>query len=235
MREEQINLDLRTHQRNIEDWDKRVLAEDLYTWAERFIGEFRLNAAVPALMLDRLSHTCRGHFRLGRNGFGLLNEIAINEIYITREEYWRILATLLHELLHAEQENNRAPEDARKYRGNNHHDKIYRSRAATFGLIIDRWGHTQVCPAPSLFWALLEKHGIAVPNIPAPVEVRAAMPGNSKLKLWVCQCPEPVHVRVAIKDFQARCLKCGHVFVRSDGTRQPGGSHHDGGKHTEDR
>lgn len=224
--DEQINLDLRSHQKSVADWSKKDLAEDLHTWAERFIGEFKLNTTVPALMLDRLSHNCYGHFRLGRNGFGLLNEIAINEIYIKRERYWRALATLLHELLHAEQENNRTPEDSGRYRRNNHHDKAYRNRAAIFGLIVNRWGHTHVAPAPSMFWSLLGKYGLEVPDLPAPARVELTTPGNSKLKPWVCHCtPKPVRVRVAIQDFQARCLKCGHIFVRADQPKPPTADH----------
>jgi hypothetical protein len=210
VKEEQINVDLKTHQSNVEDWKKRALVEDLHIWVERFMSEFKLSTTVPALMLDQLSRTCYGHFRMGRNGFGLLNEIAINEVYITEERYWRVLATLLHELLHAEQANIGNPGKR------NYHNKEFRDRAETFGLIVDQWGHTRISPPSTPFWDLLQKYGLTVPEIAEPTEVSVKRPGNSKLKLWICSCnPGPVRVRVAIPNFHARCLRCGHVFRRA--------------------
>lgn len=211
LQEEQINLDLRAHQGNIKDWSKKAVMEDLHTWAERFTLEFNLKAPVPALMLDRLRRRCCGHFRRGRNGFGLLHEIAINEMHISKTQHWDVLVTLLHELLHAEQEI------AGKPGCSNYHNKEYRERAEALGLIVDHWGHTGVSPKPTPFWDILEKYGLAIPEITEPVPAFDARSGNSKLKLWVCQCkPRPVHVRVAIQDFEARCLKCGHVFTKPD-------------------
>jgi hypothetical protein len=211
IREEQINLALKAHQDNVENWAKRALMEDLHVWAERFTLEFKLQTCVPALMLDRLSRRCCGHFRRGRNGFGLLNEIAINEMHVSKSRYWDVLVTLLHELLHAEQEIGGKPG-----RGN-YHNKEFRERARALGLIVDHWGHTWVASKPTPFLDILEKYGLTVPEITEPAPAMVTSPGTSKLKLWVCQCtPNPVRVRVAIEDFQARCLKCGHVFVRSD-------------------
>ena len=66
---------------------------------------------------------------------------------------------------------------------------------------------------------LLGQYGIEV-SAPSPDESVEIKPtpidsGNSKLKLWVCSCqPKPVHVRVAISDFRAKCLKCGQLFKR---------------------
>ena len=205
---EQINLELRDHQKGLDGWKEKYLAENLHQWAERFALEFKLKTSVPALMLDRLGRTRCGHFRRGRNGFGLLNEIAINERYISQERYWDALATLLHELLHAEQETVGNPGKG------NYHNKEFRYKAETLGLIVDSWGHMFLAPSPSPFWTVLQKYGIEVPEIPKPVPVVAGQ-GNSKLKLWVCSCePQPIRVRVAISDFRAICLKCRQLFVK---------------------
>lgn len=209
MREEQINLELRAHQGRIDDWPKRALVEDLHIWAERFASEFKLQVPVPALMLDRLSRRCCGHFRRGRNGFGLLHEIAINEMHVSKDRYWDVLVTLLHELLHAEQETGGKPG-----RGN-YHNREFRERARALGLIVNQWGCTWMAPKPTPFSDTLEKYGLTAPEIQVPASATVASSGSSKLKLWVCKCPKPVRVRVAIADFQAQCLKCGHVFVRS--------------------
>ena len=207
---ETINEQLKEHQ-IIADWDKQKLMQDLHAWTKRFHFEFKLKfEEVPAIMIDRIGRSTYGHFRPGRNGFGLRNEIAINETYIEEREYWQTLGTLLHELLHVEEEI------AGTAGKNNYHNKAFRKRAKSLGLIIDQWGHTQYAPAPSPFWDILNKYGVTAPDMPAPV-VPATKPGNSKLKLWVCECkPKPVRVRVAIKDFQARCLKCDAKFKRQD-------------------
>lgn len=206
---EQINLELKEHQKRAHDWEQKGLVENLHLWAERFISEFKLKATVPALMLGQLRRSTLGHFRPGRNGFGLVNEIAVNLRHISEERYWRALATLLHELLHAEQEVSGTPGKG------NYHNKEFRNRANSLGLLVDSRGRTAILPAPSLFTDILEKYGVDVPELPKPVSVFAGTAGTSKLKLWVCSCqPKPVRVRVAIKDFRARCLKCNQMFVR---------------------
>ena len=208
---ELINEYLKKHQL-VANWGKQKLMNNLHVWAERFIFEFELKIEdTPALMVDKLSQSTYGHFRPGRNGFGLRNEIAINEIYIEEQKYWETLGTLLHELLHAEQE---IKGNAGK---NNYHNKNYKDRAASFGLIVDSWGHTSYAPAPTPFWDILKKYGVEMPDTFEAVEEQTAEPGNSKLKLWICECrPNPVKVRVAIQDFRARCLKCNTIFRRSE-------------------
>lgn len=208
---EKINLALKEHQIST-DWDIQKLIQDLHIWGERFAFEFKLKTDLPVLMIDKLHNTCYGHFRVGRNGFGLKNEIAINRNHINFKKYWRVLGTLLHELLHAEQEQTGNSSKS------NYHNKEFRSRAKALGLIVDQWGHTSFAPAPSPFWDLLEKYGIEVPQLKELEPIIVSKPpcsDSSKLKLWICSCkPEPVHIRVAINDFRARCLKCAQLFVK---------------------
>lgn len=45
--------------------------------------------------------------------------------------------------------------------------------------------------------------------------------GESKLKKWICSCPRPVNVRVAISDFQAMCLVCQTRFRLADSLPSP--------------
>jgi predicted SprT family Zn-dependent metalloprotease len=204
---EKINQDLKQHQVNTEEWDYRQVAESLHLWSERFVLEFKLQTSVPAILLASLKRGTHGHFRQGRNGFGLRNEVAIAKAHLHKNEYRYVLGTLLHELLHAEQQNVGKP--GRR----NYHNVEFRKRAASFGLIVDEQGCQEHAPPPSPFFDLLDKYGVDVLEIPSDIEDNSSR-SRSKLKAWICGCqPHPVHVRVAIKDFQARCLKCNQIFI----------------------
>ena len=207
---ETINEQLKKHQIETK-WKKQDLIRDFHKWTERFHFEFKLKfEEIPAIMIDKIGRSTYGHFKNGHNGFGLRNEVAINETYINEQEYWRALGTLLHELLHVEEAQSGKPSK------NNYHNKAFRERAESLGLIVDQCGQTQYSPAPSPFLRILERFGCTIPNLPK-IECTQAIrkPGNSKLKLWVCECsPQPVRVRVGIKDFHAKCLKCNAKFKK---------------------
>jgi hypothetical protein len=203
---EPINDQLKDHQIASDDWDKSKLVKELYLWAERFIFEFKLKTNMPALRIDLIKKSLYGHYRRGRNGFGLRNEIAINETYLEELKGWEILGVLFHELLHAEEERTGKPGK------NNYHKQPFRNRAESFGLIVDTSGYTQYKPAPSPFFDILNKYGVNIPDIPQPA-IPQNIPSKAKLKLWICECwPKPVRVRVAISDFRAKCLRCNQNF-----------------------
>jgi len=215
---EKINIELRNHQQDAGDWDNKALAKELHTWGERFVVEFKLQCSVPALKLDQLRSSRGGHFRFGRNGFGLLNEIAINIRHINRREVdFGMLGTLLHELIHAEQQT--LGTEGKASRSRNYHNRDFIDRAETFGLIVDHRGHEQYEPPPTRFSKLLARYGIQFPDCSGDELLEGRSPdiksGNSKLKPWICGCkPRPIHVQVAVADFRARCLKCGELFKR---------------------
>ncbi len=220
MAAEQINVNLKEHQGHVHEWNYSSLAKNLHVWAERFVLEFKLQCTVPALRLDGLRSNCYGYFRIGRNGFGLLNEIAINDKHINGAAVdFQVCGTLLHELLHSEQQALNTEGQTAKRR--NYHKGAFIKRAKYFGLIVDHGGHQEYAPPPTRFSQLLDKYGIEVPtytdNEASKIRTVGLVAGNSKLKLWICSCkPKPVHVRVAVPDFRARCLKCNQLFVRRD-------------------
>jgi len=217
---ERINFDLKEHQTNARDWHCKSLAESLHIWAERFILEFKLQCTTPALRLDSLRSDCYGHFRLGRNGFGLLNEIAINEKHIDGGTVnFDTLGTLLHELLHGEQQKLHT--EGKSAKSHNYHNTAFIERAISFGLIVDHRGYQKYAPPPTPFSELLARYDINIPIAsevkPQEIESQPFSSGNSKLKLWICSCkPKPVRVRVAISDFYAKCLKCGQLFRQNN-------------------
>jgi hypothetical protein len=214
---EKINIDLKDHQVQAGGWDYKKMMEDLHIWSEKFIVEFILKCTLPAIRMDRLRSSCYGHFRPNRNGFGLLNEIAINKRYIAENVIdIHVLGVLVHELLHGEQQNLGIDG-----KSGNYHNTAFINRAGSFGLIIDHYGHQKYAPPPTPFLELLSRCGIDVSMIcgDEPVEAKPplAISGISKQKLWICSCvPNPIHVRVAVSDFKAMCLKCGQLFKRKD-------------------
>ena len=135
----------------------------------------------------------------GFNGFGLHNEIAINSKHLQNREFWRVLGTLLHELLHAWQHMHGHPS------GWAHHNIEFRSKAKEYGLIVSRRGVTDYETGP--FTALLEEQGVHIPEIPEPPQCDR---GSSKLGGWTCGC---TNARVAVADFYAKCLRCGNLFT----------------------
>ena len=184
-----------------EPWELQDVLCKLLPWADTFNGEFKLEVPNVSLCVDWLSRNRYGHFRPGHNGFGLRNEIAINRRSLGEREFWQVLGTLLHELLHAHQEAHGRPGKG------NYHNVAFRKKAQEYGLIVDARGYTQYAPE-SLFLDLLAKHWVQVPSIPSPV---VKLRGSSKLKKWTCGC---TNVRVAVAEFHAKCLKCGNLFVQ---------------------
>ena len=209
---EKINNELKYHQIRANDWRHKALIEDLHIWSERFIFEFKLECSTPAIKIEWLRSNCYGHFHADRNGFGLTNEIAINQKYLEDRECWETLGTLFHELMHAEQQALGTESKG------NYHNNDFVNRAKKFGLIVDRRGCQQYMPRPTKFFTLLEKYGIKFSEIQTTIsdenDPLIVKPSKSKLILWECYCsPKPYKVRVARRGFQAKCLKCGHKFI----------------------
>ena len=202
---ERINTALREHQTTVKDWRRGEAVRDLHTWAERFIVEFKLETGPPALMFDRLRSRL-GHYRSGRNPFGLRDEIAIDVRHLTEHPYWQVLGTLLHECVHCWQEHNGAPAASSAW---NYHNREFREKARSLGLIVDRYGYTTYAAGDTPFFTILRKYQLNPPDAPPEVPPPLSK-GHSKLHLFVCPCG--VRARVGRRRFNARCLDCGGLF-----------------------
>jgi hypothetical protein len=184
------------------DWPWAGLASTLHEWTERFNIEFKLDVAIPAIQVEALPFRTLGTYRSGRNGFALKDEITINARRVQRP-LSRILATLLHELLHEWQEKHGCPGKR------NYHNEEFQAKARGLGLIVDRRGHTHV--VPGAFTELLRRHGVDfAPTLPAPSQLPTASGPGSKLKKWSCGC---TNVRAAV-ELEAVCARCGEWFAR---------------------
>ncbi len=201
-----IYEELQLHQ-TTEEWDFDDVATDLHRWKERFDLEFKLNVPQIAIAIDRLSFWRLGQFRYGHNGFGLRGEITISTHHVVANirphDWWNVLGTLLHEQLHAWQQEQGKPG------AGNYHNVEFRNKAISLGLIVDQRGHTQYAPV-SPFVSLLQRYGVTVPKLELPKPPANKAAAASKLRLWMCRCP--VRLRVAIPKLQARCLNCGQLF-----------------------
>jgi hypothetical protein len=209
---EEINENLMKHQHNVIGWDNGNLANSLLQWIKQLVEEFKLKCPLPALRLESLHMNCKGHFCFGRNGFGIQNEVALNERYINQGVVdFDAIGTILHELIHCEQQT--LGTDCTSAKNRNYHNADFIDRAKSFGLLVDHKGEQKYASPPTQFSELLAKYGVPMPvsnnSTPIKVEPKASLIGKSKQKLWVCSCkPKPVKVRVAISDFQAQPLKC---------------------------
>jgi hypothetical protein len=199
---EPINLSLREHQAGAKEWEHQQQAAALHQWAERMVLEFKLQIPVPCLMIEGLRGRY-GHFRCGRNGFGLVDEIALDESHLASDPYAETLDTLLHELLHSWQKRHGRP--GRR----NYHNQQFRQKALSLGLSIDEQGCGGYIPGDTPFTNLLRRFGVEVPERPLAPQ-RAPARVGSKLKLYICSCG--VRVRVGRSSFNARCLDCGGRF-----------------------
>ena len=168
------NETLKSHQITAADRKEYEQIENLHTWVERFVFEFKLKTEnLPAIIIHFFGWRRYGNFMLRRNGFGKRNEIAINKKFIGAHEFWEVLGALLHKLLHMENEL------ICKIGNRNCHNKAYRERAASLGLIVDQGGHMYYAPAPSPFWDVLAKYGIAAPESTKATKTVVPSPGNS--------------------------------------------------------
>ncbi len=201
---EQIYPVLAEHQVT-ESWRFQDLSKELHRWMEIYNVQCELDVPNISLCIDAVSPRCLGHYRLGHNGLGLLNEIAINTRFLLRSEFWDTLGTLLHEMLHAWQYEHGKPS------GWYHHNREFRDKAKTIGLIVDRRGYTQYEP-DGPFICLLRECGVRTPQIPQPEKHAAA--GFPKLKEWSCGCKRGAWV-AGDGEWKAKCLTCGQELVRA--------------------
>jgi hypothetical protein len=193
-------------------WDLQDLLRELHRWMEILVFEFKLEIPDIALCVDRLRFRRHGHFRRGHNGFGLEGEIGINRRHINGKEFWEVLGTLLHELLHGWQEARGKPAKG------NYHNLQFRRKAAEFGLIVNERGEQQYEP-DGPFMLLLGKRGVHVPKLPEPTPTTV---GCSTLKLWICRCDPPFRLRVARGGFSATCNHCGYDYFQPDNVGRRG-------------
>ncbi len=200
---EPIAHQLREHQQQLDDWYAEPI-RDFQTWTERFVLEFNIGLeATPTFGVQRM-RSMYAFYMPGRSEVGIRDNIRFNEGSLDRDPA-EVYGTLLHELLHLEQQYHGKPGTR------NYHNKEYRERALTCGLVVDRWGcHNGYT---SVFTDVLCKYGVRLePYVVAEREGRSATASAaSALKTWRCDCTRVLSEGT----LDARCLACGTAFTRA--------------------
>jgi hypothetical protein len=206
-----INDVLKHHTAAAADWRYSGVAKHLHDWAELFNAEFDLRIETPAIRLTAIRRAY-GTYRYGRNSFGLRHEITLNTRYRNRPA-GKWLETLLHELLHEWQDLHGEPSRAGAY-----HNKEFREKARTLGLLIDASGRSAGV-VEGRFTVLLARAGVSMDDSksasPAELErsfeSRTAAASATKMRKWSCGC---TNVRAAVV-LHATCTACGNNFERA--------------------
>ena len=195
-------------------WRFSDLSKQLYKWFDLFNKHFfQKKLKTPVISFDRTRSNTLGHFVVGRNSIGLKWNTNINSLYIDLPLV-DTLATLLHEMTHQWQQEfgKKKGKSRRSY----YHNLEFRNKTKRMGIPSDKSGVTSYYKNP--FISFLKDNGVSINSQllsekqPAVMKIPAVkkIPGMSKLKKWCCGC---TNVRVAISDFQAKCLKCSNKFV----------------------
>lgn len=204
MTETSINDALAVHASQAIGWtlgslDLAAFMRELHAWAGIFSAAYEIGVDTPAITLEKLPRRRLGHYRRGRNGFRLHHEIAINLRHLGDSKA-EVLGTLLHELLHAWQDVHGKPGKR------NYHNKEFRARALSLGLVVDTRGHQHVVPGP--FTELLAAHGVELTGEPLCPAARTVRSAASRMRKHTCDCTT-VYCATTLR---ATCDACGRWF-----------------------
>ncbi len=199
---EDINRNLRDHESSVSDWYLKNAVKYLYRFFDLFNAQW-FSSGLPQAVISfkKTRVTTLGHYKFGRNEFGLKHEINLNSQYLERP-FCQILATLLHEMIHLE-------EDLRgmkpKKSSGNRHSKFFRDRSAQLGIPSDSRGYSLGMEEP--FAGFIAAHRVKI--IQEMPRAQRFKKGSSNLRKYTCGC---TNVRVGAKKFSAVCRLCGNEF-----------------------
>ncbi len=183
-KDESINIAIMENEKSITDWSLSDLATELYWWIEFFNTAFFKNQPVPTpvISFEKANVNSLGHYVIGRNAFGVRENINLNKVHLNRL-MWDILATLLHELTHSWQATYGKPTNTW------FHNKEFQLKLLEFGIVCNNKGAHLGIGDPFMF--LLKKHGVKFsfkyPKTPdgiIPIPPKKKTKGQSKLKKW---------------------------------------------------
>ena len=170
--------------------------------AELIWGELGIEVPRTLVALEKLNKKMLGQYHPGRDGLGLRWRIDMNVAHLNRPMA-AVLRTLLHEVLHAVQDDYGFPGKS------NFHNSEFQSWAWYLGIETNEFGHDLGTIPGSLFDEYCKRNKLdGAEKLIATTATPKA--GGSKLKKWTCSCG--VNVRVSIPFFDATCDQCGTKF-----------------------
>ena len=225
--EDQAKEAIRRSQEHAITWRHHELSQTLNEWAGRFTDRF----LVPVLELNRdgplpspvigfesFDHRVHAYYRLGKNAFGLKDEIILNERHLSRPLY-SVLETVLHEQIHLWQQRRGEHPVERNY-----HNQEFVEKAEQLGLHPQPISGIHLRPADGQFERLMREHGITRPSqeMVFPVQNRQEKrnwwqdpgkerKGRSTLEKWSCPCGQ--NARIGTRAYLALCVMCREPFM----------------------
>jgi len=188
-------------------WMLNDLLWEIYWWFDFFnIAFFKAQPVPPPPISCKKENLTLGHHIVGHGDFD--SKQNCYKVHLCRP-LWEILVISCHEMTHAWQALFGKPSNSW------YHNKEFCCKMMECGIACDKSGRDYGIKDPFAF--ILNRHGIVlnyltdsnglirIPPITKPK-------GKSKLKKWSCGC---TNVRVAVKDFQAKCIRCGNDFERA--------------------
>jgi hypothetical protein len=200
------------NKKNTHNWAHKDLARELYRWVHIFNNAFfkEQPVAVDAISFENKRVTILRYYVGDKIVLGIRESINLNRI-ISSRPFWDILSTLLHEMTHSWQANYGKPSNSW------FHNKEFQIKLKDCGIVCDNKGCHIGLRDP--FVSLLKSRGIPFnkgmePELDGTIKIppKNKPKGKSKLKKWTCGC---TNVRVAVKEFEAKCRKCCQDFKRA--------------------
>ena len=214
---EQVNYEIRDNQLQADDWDLYLLGWELHWWVDAFNILFFKDtpAPVPVLTFESERVNTLGHYRIGRNDFGVRNQININRKHLQRPLF-DLLSTLVHELVHAIEWTYLDESERTK---NWYHTRKFRNIMKRIGIECNDKGQHTGINLNGPFYFHLRRHGVSFdslydisPGTRGTVVVidpdKKKKKGKSKMLKWSCGC---TNIRAAVQ-VQAICTACGNEF-----------------------
>lgn len=221
---EQAKTSVRKHAESDLTWKHHEIAGQLYGWTDRFRDRLidpvaridRSTLPGPVIGFDSFDYRILAYYLLGKNAFGLEDEIILNEAHLDRPLYC-ILETVLHEQLHLWQQRFGQHPVKRNY-----HNQEFCEKAESLGLHPAPIIGCHYKPADGTFEALLREYGVYKPALAEQIELpkdkkrnwwegERRKEGRSTLEKWSCSCGQ--HARIGTKAHFAYCTLCKDPFL----------------------
>jgi len=207
MKTDEVNLSIRRHEEeklNADSWEYTEKAKDLYRFFDLFNRRFFEGLLpTPAISFRSGRMTGLGWYRIGRNEFGVKDQINLNSIYLGRSRY-QTLKTLLHEMTHQWQDYF-----GKRSASGWYHNKHFQTKSEELGIPSDSRGQTIGITDP--FVAFCRQHGVDFSELLEEAEeyrLAEERRGRSKLQKYSCGC---TNIWAATR-VDAICKVCGKEF-----------------------